>query len=100
MALHRADNRKSLAEAKKQGPDDYALTKARIVQEKFAMAEAKRKAKLKAAAAKEAENLRLATENKVRAAQRYQSFLLRCLIYAYKHTRIDVSKFEWMFKNP
>ncbi|KAG1810292.1 uncharacterized protein HD556DRAFT_1223274, partial [Suillus plorans] len=69
-ASHKADNRKSLAEAKKQGMDAYALEKARIAQEKLALAEAKKTAKLKAAAAKEAEKLRLATEKKARAAQK------------------------------
>ncbi|KAG0693068.1 hypothetical protein DFH29DRAFT_881751 [Suillus ampliporus] len=67
-ASHKADNRKSLAKAKKQGTDAYALEKARIAQENLALAEAKKTAKLKAAAAKEAEKLRLATEKKARAA--------------------------------
>ncbi|KAG0701855.1 hypothetical protein DFH29DRAFT_999846 [Suillus ampliporus] len=53
---------------KKQGTDAYALEKARIAQENLALAEAKKTAKLKAAAAKEAEKLRLATEKKARAA--------------------------------
>jgi hypothetical protein len=70
VASHKADNRKSLAEAKKQGVDAYALEKAQIAQEKLALAEAKKTAKLKAAAAKEAEKLRLATEKKARAAQK------------------------------
>lgn len=88
MALHRADNRKSLAEAKKQGTDAYALEKARIAQEKFALNEAKKAAKLKAAAAKEAEKLRLATEKKVRAAQKVSFFPLKTAhIYSQTYNR-------------
>ncbi|KAG1804315.1 uncharacterized protein BJ212DRAFT_1304335 [Suillus subaureus] len=76
-ASHKADNRKSLAKVKKQGTDAYALQKAQIAQEKLVLAKAKKTAKLKAAAAMEAEKLRLVAKKKACTAWKVPTLVLK-----------------------
>ncbi|KAG1796123.1 hypothetical protein EV424DRAFT_1353275 [Suillus variegatus] len=66
QANRKADDRKALAEAKKQGKDALEAAKSKIAQEKIAAAEAKKQAKLQAALAKQVEKERLAKEKSAR----------------------------------
>jgi hypothetical protein len=70
QASLKADEKNVLAEAKKKGKEVYAAEKARITMEKAAVAEAKRIAKLHAAAVKQAEKARLSAEKKAKTMQR------------------------------
>ena len=69
-ASQKADEHKTLAEAKKQGKEAYAAAKAQITQEQTAAAEAKKIEKLRIAAEHQAEKARLAAENKAKQAER------------------------------
>ncbi|KAG2052105.1 hypothetical protein BDR06DRAFT_1009809 [Suillus hirtellus] len=70
QASLKMDEKNALAEAKKKGKEAHAAEKACIMNEKAAVAEAKRVAKLHAAAAKQAEKARLSAEKKEKAVQR------------------------------
>ncbi|KAI6015498.1 hypothetical protein BKA83DRAFT_4061063, partial [Pisolithus microcarpus] len=61
----KANNKASLAEAKKQGKEAYEAERSRIVQENLAMAEAKKNEKLQQVVAKQAEKVRQANVKKV-----------------------------------
>ncbi|KAI6029294.1 hypothetical protein BKA83DRAFT_4047631, partial [Pisolithus microcarpus] len=61
----KANNKASLAEAKKQGKEAYEAEQSRIVQENLAMAEAKKNEKLQQVVAKQAEKVQQANVKKV-----------------------------------
>lgn len=64
----KAEQKATLAAAKKQGKDALEAEKARIAHEKLALSETKKQEKLRLAAAKQAEKVRIAAEKKVKAA--------------------------------
>ncbi|KAG1826706.1 uncharacterized protein BJ212DRAFT_1473938 [Suillus subaureus] len=70
QASLKMDKKNTLAEAKKKGKEAYAAEKACITNEKAVAAEAKRVAKLHAAAVKQAEKARLSAEKKAKTMQR------------------------------
>lgn len=74
QASSKADQKKALAAAKILGKDAFEAEKARIAQEKLAIAEAKTQEKLRIAAAKQADKVRLAAEKKVSAAAKRVSY--------------------------
>jgi hypothetical protein len=69
QADRKAEHKKALDAAKKQGKEVYEAEKARISQEKLALVEAKKQEKLQTSVAKQAEKARLAAAKKVKAAQ-------------------------------
>ncbi|KAG1847269.1 hypothetical protein C8R48DRAFT_779257 [Suillus tomentosus] len=69
QAKGKANDRKALEEARKQGKDAYTAEKARIALEKLTITEAKKQEKLRITAAKQAEKVRLAAEKKAKAAE-------------------------------
>ncbi|KAG1807702.1 hypothetical protein EV424DRAFT_1350598 [Suillus variegatus] len=69
----KAEQKATLAAAKKQGKDTLKAEKARIAHEKLALSETKKQEKLRLAAAKQAEKVRIAAEKKVKAAAKKAS---------------------------
>ncbi|KAG1727357.1 uncharacterized protein EDB91DRAFT_1086435 [Suillus paluster] len=70
QASSKANQKKALAAVKIQGKDTYEAKKARIAQEKLAIAEAKTQEKLRIVAARQAGKVRLAAEKKRMLPQR------------------------------
>lgn len=69
-AAQKAQDKKSLADAKKIGKDAWEVEKTRIANNKVAAAEAKTQEKLRLASLKQVEKVWLAAEKKVKAAER------------------------------
>jgi hypothetical protein len=69
QAKGKANDRKALEEARKQGKDAYTAEKARIALKKLTIAEAKKQEKLCITAAKQAEKVCLAVEKKAKAVE-------------------------------
>ncbi|KAG1886831.1 uncharacterized protein F5891DRAFT_922731, partial [Suillus fuscotomentosus] len=67
-AKSKAEQKATLAAAKKQGKEALEAEKARIAHEKLALSEMKKQEKLRLAAAKQAEKVRIAAEKKAKAA--------------------------------
>ena len=80
-AHQKADNKKALMEAKSQGKEAVATTRARIVQEHAAASQAKKIEKVRITVERQAEKARISAENKARQVEKRVRNIFFCLTF-------------------